>query len=213
MDLSGARPPGGAAGASRRPPRGWLGTLVFPAGVLAVHQLRYLLAFGSHAGSELSAQGDRYVATAALAAAGLVLVSLGVGLTRLVAASRGRGTHVVSRAPLWLLWLGLTVLLVVGFCGLEGLEMVVEPHHAAGLTGVFGHGGLWSVPAATLVGAVMALLAHGGRALLVIVARRRSARIVTATGSWPAVSPAWAAPRGPMATCAAGRAPPLHALA
>jgi hypothetical protein len=187
--------------------------LVFPAGVLVVHQLRYLLAFGSHAGSELSAQGDRYVATAAVVAGALVFVSLSVGLMRLVAASRGRGTLMVARAPLWLLWLALTLLLLVGFCALEGLEMALEPHHAAGLIGIFGHGGLWSLPAAALVGAVMALLVHGGRVLLVLAGRHRCGQVTRSTGSWPARSTAGAPPCGPMATCAAGRAPPVHALA
>jgi hypothetical protein len=213
VDLSGARPSGGAAGALRRPPRGWWGTLVFPAAVLAVHQLRYLLAFGSDAGSELGAQGDRYVATAAVVAGALVFVSLSVGLMRLVTASRGRGSLMAARAPLWMLWLGLTLLLFVGFCALEGLEIALEPHHAAGLTGVFGHGGFWSLPAAALVAAVMALLVHGGRALLVIAARHRCGRVTRSSGSWPARAPAGAPPCGPMASCAAGRAPPVHALA
>jgi hypothetical protein len=186
--------------------------LVFPAAVLAVHQLRYLLAFGSDAGSELSAQGDRYVATAAVVAGVLLFVSLTVGLMRLVAASRGRAL-MAARAPLWLLWLALTLLLVVGFCALEALEMALEPHHAAGLTGMFGHGGFWSLPAAAFVGAVMALLVHGGRALLGIAARHRCGRVTRSTGSWPARAPVGAPACGPMASCAAGRAPPVRALA
>ena len=186
---------------------------VFPAAVLAVHQLRYLLAFGSHAGSELSEQGDRYVATAAVVATVLVVVSLSFGLMRLVAASRGRGTRMTASAPIWLLWLALTLLLFVGFCALEGLEMALEPHHAAGVTGILGHGGFWSVPAAALVGAVMALLVHGGRALLVIAARRRCGRVTRSTGSSPARSCARALPCGPMASCAAGRAPPVYSFA
>jgi hypothetical protein len=177
-----------------------------------VHQLRYLLAFGSDAGSELSAQGDRYVAMAAVLAGALVVLSLSVGLMRLVAAWRGRGTPVTARAPLWLLWLALTLLLVVGFGALEGLEMAFEPHHAAGLIGIFGHGGFWSLPAAALVGAVMALLVHGGRALLVLAGRHRCGRVNRSIGSWSARSPAGPLLCGPMATCAAGRAPPLLAL-
>lgn len=213
VDLGRARPSGGAAGASRRPPRGWWEALVFPAGVLAVHQLRYLLAFGSDAGPALSAQGDRYVATAAIVAGVLVFVSLAVGLMTLLAASRGRETRMVARVPLWLLWLALTLLLLVGFCALEGLEMALEPHHAAGLTGILGHGGFWSLPAAALVGALMALLVHGGRALLVIASRNPRGRVPRPRSSWPGRSPAGAPPCGPMASCAAGRAPPANAFA
>lgn len=186
---------------------------MFPAGVLAVHQLRYLLAFGSDAGSQLSAQGDHYVATAAVVAGALVLLSVTAGLMKLFAASRGRGTLTVTRAPFWLLWLALAALLLVGFCALEGLEIALEAHHAAGLIGIFGHGGLWALPAAASVGAVMALLVHGGRALLKIAARRRSLRVAGSPGTRLARSRVAAPLCGPMASCAAGRAPPVHALA
>jgi hypothetical protein len=143
VKLSGVRPADGsfAGNRPRRPRRCWWETLVFPAAVLAVHQLRYLLAFGSHAGSELTARGDRYVPSAAVVAGALVAVSVGVGLLRLVAAARGRSGLAIARAPLWLLWLGLTVSLLVGFCALEGLESALEPQHAGGLVGMFGAGG------------------------------------------------------------------------
>jgi hypothetical protein len=65
--------------------------LVFPAAVFAVHQLCYLLAYGSAAGSELAAHGDRYDGVAAILAVSLGALSLGLGLLRLAAAWRGRG--------------------------------------------------------------------------------------------------------------------------
>lgn len=210
VDLSDARQAVGARAASghRRLPRCWCETLVFPAAVLAVHQLCYLLAFGSRAGSQLSADGDQYVAAAPLIAGVLVLISAGVGLIRL-AASRGRGSPEGARAPLWLRWLWFTVLLLVGFCALEGLEMAFEPHHAGGFVGIFGDGGLWALPAAAFVGAVMTLLWRGGRALLALAARQQvSHRASLLSPRRRAASRSTPPPR-PMASCAAGRAPPL----
>jgi hypothetical protein len=198
--------------APRRIPRGLWAALLFPAGVLAVHQLRYLLAYGSRAGSELSAHGDHYVAAATVVAAILVIIALGVGLGRLLAASRGSGHPQLARVPVWLLWVGLTLVLFAGFCALEALEVVFEPEHEAGLVGMFGDGGLWAVPAAALVAGLMALLVHGGRALLVLATRQR-------TGLRAAVTPArhpgptrTVQPHRPMADCAAGRAPPAPQL-
>jgi hypothetical protein len=214
VDLSGAHAAVGSSAASRlpRPQRWWSKTLLFPAAVLAVHQLRYLIAFGSHAGSALSARGDRYVATAAVVAATLLVISLGVGLARLVVAWRGRGDLDFAQAPWWLVWLGLTVLLLAGFCALEGLEVALEPHHTGGLVGIFADGGLWALPAAAFVGAVMTLLGHGGRALLVIAARRRITRRASVSAPRHRGASRCAPRRRPMASCAAGRAPPLIEL-
>jgi len=135
-------------------PRARCIALLFPAAVLAVHQLRYLLAFGSHAGQQLHARGDDYVATALVVVAGLLTVACAVGLARLVAVRRGRDRVHAAHLPLWLLWLGLTVALLVGFCALEALEIVLEPHHPAGVVGVFGDGGCWALPAAAAIGAL-----------------------------------------------------------
>ena len=202
-----------AAGVLRRSPRAWWALLVFPAAVLAVHQLRYLLAYGSHAGSALSSHGDRYVATATSIAGTLVAMSVGIGVLRLVAAWRGHGRVDVARSPLWLLWLGFALLLLAGFCALEGLEMAFEPHHGAGLDAIFGAGGWWALPASALVGAVMALFAHGGRTLLVFAARRSVSRADATTAGQRRELARAALPRRPMATCAPGRAPPVSRLA
>ncbi len=184
--------------------------LVLPGAVLAVHELRYLLAYGSHAGSELSAHGDRYVATAAVITIALVALALTIGLLRLVAVARGASKPYTADAPLWLLWLGLTLALVAGFWALEALEAAFEPHHVGGVLGAFGNGGWWALPAAAFVAAVMAVLARGGRALLAIVARGHLTRRRGVTARWHPPSLAAALVRPPMASCAAGRAPPAR---
>ena len=58
--------------------------------MLAVHQLRYLLAYGSRASRQLSAHGDHYVATATLAVVVPLVAELALGLARLRVARRGR---------------------------------------------------------------------------------------------------------------------------
>jgi hypothetical protein len=183
--------------------------VVFPALVFAVHQLSYLLSYGSDAGTELSEHGDHYVATAAIAAAALAASSLAVGLVRLLGAWRGRTRPVTTSLPLWLGWLGWTLALVAGFCALEGLEIVLEPHHVGGVVGVFGNDGWWALPAAAFVGSVMTLLLRGGHALLGIVTRSRgSRRVRTASVRHPGRL-ASESRRRPMASCAPGRAPPV----
>jgi hypothetical protein len=186
--------------------------VAFPASVFAVHQLCYLLAYGSHAGTELSEHGDDYVVTAAVVAVALAAISLGLGLLRLLAAWRGHGQPGMASVPLWLTWLGWTLALVAGFCALEGLEIVLEPHHVGGVVGVFGNDGWWALPAAAFLGAVMTLLGRGGRALLAIMTRSRAThRVRTALLHYPS-RPARATRRRPMASCAPGRAPPLTEL-
>jgi hypothetical protein len=183
--------------------------LVFPAPVLAVHELRYMFAYGSRASSELSAHGDHYVTTAALIAGGLVGLALAAGVGRLLATFRGQRTFEVPRIPVWMLWLGLAVLLLVGFWALEGIELIFESSRGtSAVARVFADGGLWAVPAAMFVAALMALLVSGGRALLGIVVRRRTLRRVgTVPGPHPPVQRALL-PRRPMAGRVAGRAPP-----
>ena len=198
--------------ARRRPRPAWWVTLVLPGAVLAVHQLRYLLAYGSHAAAELSEHGDRYVTSATVVAGALVAISLGFGVLRLVAIWRGRAHVEIVRAPLWLLWLGLTVVLLAGFCALEGLEMLFEPHRAAAIAEVFGSGGWWALPAAAFIAVLMALLVHGGRALMVVAARRRCVGRATVSSARHRALHRAVLPYRPMASCAAGRAPPVTEL-
>jgi hypothetical protein len=186
--------------------------VAFPAAVFAVHQLCYLLEYGSGAGDELTAHGDRYVATAVLVALALVAISLGGGLSRLFGAWRGRRRPAEVRVPLWLVWLGWTLALLAGFCALEGLEIALEPHHTGGMVGVFGNGGWWALPAAAFVAAVVALFLRGGRALLAIVAGSRGARCARIAPLRYPAGLGRVSRRRPMASCAAGRAPPVIGL-
>lgn len=198
-------------GRGAHPP--WSGGALFPAGVLAVHELRYLLAYGAHAGQELSEHGDSYVGTASLLA-GLLLVLPAVGLVvGVVGARRGRaGGRQPALGPCqaWLVW---TALLIVGFCAVECLEMVFESEHATGLLGVFGDGGWWALPTAVGVAALFTAVTRGARALVRRVARSRRGRPRWDSSAAPRpsrrrVGSGWRAGQTPLAGRAAGRAPP-----
>ncbi|HEY5197467.1 MAG TPA: hypothetical protein VIJ51_10625 [Solirubrobacteraceae bacterium] len=189
----------------------WPEAAMFPAGVLAVHELRYVLAYGSHAGRELTAHGDTYVGSGALVAGLLLVVPISALVIGVRRARRGLpGGRLSALAP-WQSWLAWSLLLIAGFVALEGIEMIFESEHPDGFAGVFGGGGWWAAPAAGAVAALFTLLRRGARALVRRVARRWCERPLRAATS---VSLPRAAGRGrrprpaPLAGRAAGRAPP-----
>jgi len=148
------------------------GALV-PAGALAVHQLRYWLAFGSNATVELRAQGHSYLHSLVPWIVLLLAISAGVFLRALGRALGGRCSlprHTLSFAALWLVCAACLVAIYV--CQ-EFLEGLFATGHPGGLTGIFGYGGWWSVPAALAVGLVLAAVFHGARWILRGVAQRR----------------------------------------
>jgi hypothetical protein len=147
------------------------GALV-PAGALAVHQLRYWLAFGSNATVELRAQGHSYLHSLVPWIVLLLAISAGVFLRLLGRALAGRSSlprHTLSFAALWLVCAACLVAIYV--CQ-EFLEGLFATGHPAGLLGIFGYGGWWSVPAALAVGLVLAAVFHGARWVLREVAHR-----------------------------------------
>jgi hypothetical protein len=183
------------------------GIFVMPAAALAVHQLRYWLAYGSRANAELAAQGHSYLHSlvpwtifAAAAGAGLFLRRLAITL-------RNGGPHTtrLSGGALWLTaWLGLLAIYAVQ----ESLESVLATGHPGGAAGVLGHGGWWAVPVSALIALLVALLHLAGRTLLRIAAAAAvRPRVLLAAAVVPAEF-AHVLVR-PLARAAAGRAPPL----
>lgn len=184
------------------------GVLLVPAAALAVHQLRYWLAFGSRANAQLAAQGHSYLHSLAP----WVVLTLGIGATlflrrvarALATGEAGRGPHV----PLAVLWAATTGALVAIYAVQETLESYLASGHPGGLAGVFGHGGLWSLPAAACIAVLAVALLRAGRAVLVAAARARPPAL--RLRPLPLLRPALvsrAAVR-PLARAAAGRAPP-----
>jgi hypothetical protein len=172
-DLSGIVPVTMLGGVDRRSVTASLarGALV-PAGALAVHQLRYWLAFGSSATAELQAQGHSYLHSLVPWIVLLVALSAGVFLHALGRALGGRCSmprYTLSFAAVWLVCAAVLVAIYVCQEFLEGLFTVGHP---GGLIGIFGYGGWWSVPAALAVGLVLAAVFHGARWVLHEVGQR-----------------------------------------
>jgi hypothetical protein len=182
--------------------------LLVPAAALAVHQIRYSLAYGSRANAQLAAQGHSYLHSLAPWA----VLALGIGATlflRRVAATLATGDtgHPRHRsfAALW----SLSALGLLAVYSLqETLESFLSSGHPGGVAGVFGHGGLWAVPASAAVGFVVALVLRAGRVVLDAAARNapelprlRPLLLPVPVGVRPAMV-------RPLARAAAGRAPP-----
>jgi hypothetical protein len=155
---------------------------LMPAGAFAVHQLRYLLAFHGRAGIELQRQGHSYLHSLVpwiILATALVF---GTFLRALGSAFGGRCSlprYTVSFAALWL---ACAACLMAIYTTQELLEGLLATGHPAGLAGVFGYGGWWSLPAAFGVGLVLAAAFHGAHWVLHEVARRRSRPATVAHG-------------------------------
>jgi hypothetical protein len=146
---------------------------LMPAAAFAVHQLRYWLAFGPHAGAVLQAQGHAYMHSAVPWIVLLVALPIGVflrSLGRALGGERSLPRYTLSFTALWLI---CAVSLLAIYTCQEFLEGLFVTGHPAGLLGIFGYGGWWSIPAAVGVGLVLAAAFHGARRVLDEVAMRR----------------------------------------
>ncbi|MGD9736676.1 MAG: hypothetical protein AB7V58_13905 [Solirubrobacterales bacterium] len=188
---------------------------LMPAAVLTLHQLRYQLAYGDHADSQLAAQGHAYLGAVTPLAAMLVAIAAGVFIAALARARRDGEAGERGR-PFLLVWL-LAAGALLGIYALQELaEGILFAGHPPGLHGVFGDGGLWALPLAAALGAVVAL------ALRVAAVARRWAAGLGDVEAAPADERPRRVPRpaavfmpvlAPLALAAAGRAPPLLAPA
>jgi hypothetical protein len=182
-----------------------------PAGALAVHQLRFMLAFGGHAGVELARQGHSYLHSVVPWIVLLIGIAVGGflwGLGRALGGQRSVSRHALSLAALWLL---CSVCLVAIYVAQEFLEGLFATGHPAGLAGIFGYGGWWSIPAAVCVGLVLAAIFQGARWVLDEVAQRRTG-IPAGRRRRPARLPrrrdVWLPRLSPLADGWSGRGPP-----
>jgi hypothetical protein len=189
------------------------GALLLPVCVLAVHQLRYYLAYGSKASAHLAASGHAYLSDVEPFALLCVAIALGALLGRLAAAWLQTPCADGSHRPLVRVWALCAFTLVALYCCQELIEGMFASGHAAGLAGIFGHGGWIAVPSAALIGGVLALTLRAAQRLVGLVAglraRRRAPRLAltvrpvlaaTADRDWRLV---------PLSGVAGSRAPPL----
>jgi hypothetical protein len=190
-----------------------------PAAVLAVHQLRFLLAFGGGSGAELEKEGHQYLSALAAPIAMSVAIVVGLFFARLASAWRegaGEGDATPSADPAscrGFLRLALLIgasLLALYSCQ-ELLEGMLSNGHPKGFNGVFGDGGWWAAPLSLACGAVVAVALRGARAAIRWAAARHARPRTSHGRPSPAPRPRrLALPRPvPLAGAAAGRAPPL----
>lgn len=193
---------------SRR--RAWSAVAAMPLAALVVHHLRYLFTYGPAAAGEIAATGHGYLHE--LTPWLITLFACGVGAVLVRLAQAWRTGVDGGRPPSFeRLWLATTAALVAIYAGQEFLEGLFATGHPTGLVGVFGHGGLWALPASALVGAGLAVLVRGAAHVIACVARLRSVRPVAARRVQVrryAPQPVALVPLDPLAACAAGRAPP-----
>ncbi len=163
---------------------------LLPAAALTVHQLRFELAYGDHAEGKLASEGHAYLSAFTPLAAMLVAVAAGLFLARFARARRSGDRQGGGHFGFLRMWLAVAAALVLIYSGQELLEGFLSSGHPEGMVGIFGGGGWWAIPLALLAGAVVALLLRVADANFV----------------------AWVRPE-PLATAAAGRAPPVAAAA
>lgn len=127
---------------------------ILAVGAFALHQLRYLLAFGASSSAHLAADGHRYMAGALPPIAVLVLAAAVATLIRGTEGASPARAHLGGRIAMF------TATLFAIYAGQESLEGLVAAGHPEGPAAVLGGGGWLALPLALAIGAVAALLAR-----------------------------------------------------
>jgi hypothetical protein len=184
---------------------------LLPAAALLVHQLRFMLAFGGHAGAQLEMQGHSYLHSWAPWIVLMIAVAVGGFLWALGRALAGQRSAPRYALSLLALWIVCAACLVAIYIVQEFMEGLLATGHPAGLAGIFGYGGWWSIPAALAVGLVLATIFHGARWVLDEIASRaqralthRAVRVVASRRP----RDAWLPRVSPLAEGWSGRGPP-----
>jgi hypothetical protein len=143
-------------------------------GAAALHQLRYLVVFGSSSSGELAREGHGYLVDLLPALAVLVFSA---ALATVVRGTEGAAS---ARSPLTRRIAVFAGALLTIYTGQELLEGILAAGHPAGPGALLAGGGWVALPLALAIGALAALLARAlegfERAIAVVhaAARRRS---------------------------------------
>ena len=149
--------------------------VLMPAAAFGVHQLRYYLAYGSAAGAMLARTGHSYLHSVVP----WIVLLVAVAARRVPGGARPRRRWAAIPRPLYASrcwgcgWLAQRAWSRSSLTQ-EFLEGLFATGHPAGLAGIFGYGGWWSIPAALCIGLVLAALFHGALWVLDEVARRHA---------------------------------------
>jgi len=135
---------------------------------LAVHQLRYLLSYGSGAHEELLRQGHAYLFQALPILIGFGVATLAATLVR-SALNATPGRPAIASPHLRVLVYAIAIATV--FAVQETEEGLLFPGHASGFAALLGSGGWLALPLATLFGALCAALDGGLAKLESLLAR------------------------------------------
>jgi hypothetical protein len=179
------------------------------AGWWAVHQLRYLLAYGAGAGDALGRQGHAYLGPVLPALCVLLALAFARVVVRATAAPAGRSRR---SQRLLVLWPVCAATLVALYVVQESAEGLLAAGHPGGLAGILGHGGWIAVPLAIVAGlAVAAALRIGERleARPAAVLDDLSAALLRAVAALIAPAPYVAASGAERARRGACRGPPV----
>jgi hypothetical protein len=207
-----------APGRSRAADPRLRGALLMPLGVLAVHQLRFYLAFGDGTPSRLAREGHGYISAFEPVALLAAAVALGGVVGRLARAWQQRCPDGSARRPdpertrrtLLRTWLLCTVALLAAYCAQELLEGAFAAGHPAGVAGVLGGGGWIAIPVAALVGGALCAALKLADTLVALVTRRLAAhrpKLTAPRRGRGSIGADWKL--DPAAGVTAGRAPPL----
>jgi hypothetical protein len=128
----------------------------------AVHQLRYLIAYGGGAGDALNHQGHAYLGPVAPVLGVLLVVVLARALVCAAAAPPGRSPRAQRLAVLWPACSGAIAAL---YAAQEAMEGVLAAGHPAGVEAIFGHGGWVALPLAVAAGLAVAAALRVSRRL------------------------------------------------
>jgi hypothetical protein len=147
---------------------------LLPPAALAVHELRYILAYGGGAAVALQRQGHSYLHSLVPWIVLVCALILGGFLRALGRAFSGHTSPARLTLSFAGLWAACTACLVAIYAGQEFMEGLFAVGHPAGWAGVFGFGGWWSIPAAVCIGLVLAAVFHGARWVLEEVAQHHT---------------------------------------
>jgi hypothetical protein len=136
-------------------------------GAFALHQLRYLIAFGGSSSEELARQGHGYMADALPILAVFVISAL------LATLMRGRYGAGLARASLSRRISIFAFVLLAIYASQESLEGLLASGHPSGIAAVLGTGGWLAVPLALALGALAALVARALEHVESAIASRR----------------------------------------
>ena len=149
--------------------------VLLASGALAVHQLRYLLAFGGDAGATLGRSGHGYldwVGPLLAAAAAMALARL----TGRISAAWRTGHVGRARASGRAVWLAFTVILLGVYAGQELLEGLLGGGPVASPVALLAHGGWLVLGIAPAIAGVLVLALRGADAAVALAARAGAGR-------------------------------------